>query len=417
MLVRLSPLQPLPYRMAIMPNVWFASGRIAPHLLKPTTAASRSLATVQSSKLYDAVVVGAGPGGLTCVSSLLDEGLSKICMVDPAFNAGRINEKYREVPSNTQTGMFAKWATGTDTFSEIIDHSPKGNAFEKLKSFDQDKGCQLGDAIDVAKLLSDGLRRDSRVTTVTSRIHDLTKERDVWSLPEHDVKADRVVLAHGSHPRANPMVEHFPHVKPVDLDTCLSPTALRKAVPAGSKVGVIGSSHSAVLALKNLHDLGNVSIVNFYRSPLLYAIYKDTWILYDNTGLKGIAADWAKEVLASEHLPPTLRRVNLKEDGRSEKEIYDAELKDCTHLVSAIGYQMNELPRIEVDRKTVQPDFDPLTGKFHQKHGDQDYLPGIYGAGIAYPERVTDPEGNVESAVGWFKFMKFVKRVSPEWTN
>ena len=400
-----------------MPNVWFASGRIAPHLLNPTTAASRSLATVQSSKLYDAVVVGAGPGGLTCVSNLLDQGLSKICMVDPAFNAGRINEKYREVPSNTKTGMFAKWATGTDTFSEIIDHSPKGNAFEKLKSFDQDKGCQLGDAIDVAKLLSDGLRRDSRVTTVTSRIHDLTKERDVWSLPEHDIKADRVVLAHGSHPRANPMVEHFPHVKPVDLDTSLSPTALRKAVPAGSKVGVIGSSHSAVLALKNLHDLGNVSIVNFYRSPLLYAIYKDTWTLYDNTGLKGIAADWAKEVLASEHLPPTLRRVNLKEDGRSEKEIYDAELKDCTHLVSAIGYQMNELPRIEVDRKTVQPDFDPLTGKFHQKHGDQDYLPGIYGAGIAYPERVTDPEGNVESAVGWFKFMKFVKRVAPQWVN
>jgi hypothetical protein len=46
-------------------------------------------------------------------------------------------------------------------------------------------------------------------------------------------------------------------------------------MPAGSKVGVVGSSHSAVLVLKSLYELGNVSIVNFSRSLLLYAIYKD----------------------------------------------------------------------------------------------------------------------------------------------
>ena len=365
--------------------------------------------------VYDAVVIGAGPGGLTCASNLLDQGMSKISMVDPSFTAGRINEKYREVPSNTKVGLFAQWATGTKAFSEIIESVPKPNPYDRLLSLDQDKGCILGDAIDVAKLLSDGLRRDSRVDSVIGQVDAISKDRDVWDLSRLGVKADRVVFAHGSHPKPHGLARHYPHITQLDLETCLKPSALRSTLPAGSKIGVIGSSHSAVLALKNLYDLGNVSIVNFYRSPLLYAIYKDGWILYDNTGLKGIAADWAREVLASNHLPSQLRRVDLKADRRSEKEVYDVELNDCTHLVSAIGYDMNPLPRIMVHGREIEPAFDALTGKFFAAQGDEEYLDGLFGAGIAYPERVTDREGNVESAVGWFKFMKFVKRVMPEW--
>jgi len=146
-----------------------------------------------------------------------------------------------------------------------------------------------------------------------------------------------------------------------------------------------------------------VQVINFYRSELRYAIYKEGWILYDNTGLKGVAADWARDVLGSKNLPPDLRRVNLKEDKRSEQEIYDAELRNCTHLVSAIGYDTNPLPTIKVDGEEVKPDFDPLTGRFFRTKGEKTVLPGLFGAGIAYPERVTDPEKNVEAAVGWFK--------------
>ncbi len=364
---------------------------------------------------FDAVVIGAGPGGLTCASNLLDQGISKLCIIDPAFNAGRINEKYREVPSNTKAGLFVQWATGTNTFSDIIDRAPRGNAFEKLQSLNQDKTCQLADAIDVAKLLSDGLRNHPRVTSIMSTVNHLTKKNKTWILPKEEISAERVVLAIGSHPRPSPISGDYPHLKPLDLDIALAPSVLRKTVPAGSKVGVVGSSHSAILALKNLFDLNDISIINFYRSPLLYAIYKDGWILHDNTGLKGVAAEWAKEVLEAEPLPLNLRRVSLREDARSEKQIYDAELRECTHILSAIGYEMNRIPLIEVDGRKAQPEFDPLTGKFHIGQGNYHYLEGLYGAGIAFPERVTDRAGNVESAVGWWKFMKFVKRVSPQW--
>jgi hypothetical protein len=286
-----------------------------------------------------------------------------------------------------------------------------------MLTFDQDAGCSLGDAVDVALLLSDGLRKDSRVSSIQSKVTILEKQKDTWSLPEVDLEAERVVLAVGSHPRPHALVNHYPHLERLDLDTTLKPSLLKDVVPKGSRVAVVGSSHSAILALKNLHELPDVEVVNFFRSSLLYAIYKDSWILYDNTGLKGVAADWARTVLASPELPPRLHRINLKAEGRTEQEVYDDELKSCTHLVSAIGYDTNPLPKITVDGKEVEPDFDPMTGRFFRAKGGKEVLPGLFGAGIAYPERVTDPEGNVESAVGWFKFMKFLKRVSPEWVQ
>jgi hypothetical protein len=40
---------------------------------------------------------------------------------------------------------------------------------------------------------------------------------------------------------------------------------------------------------------------------------------------------------------------------------------------------------------------------------------GLYGTGIAFPEEVQDPEGHVEAAVGFAKFLKFAERVKGEW--
>lgn len=46
-----------------------------------------------------AVVVGAGPAGLAVIGNLLEKQIGgKIAWIDPCFQAGRINKKYREVP-------------------------------------------------------------------------------------------------------------------------------------------------------------------------------------------------------------------------------------------------------------------------------------------------------------------------------
>jgi len=373
------------------------------------------LSTASKSQPYDAVIIGAGPGGLTAASTLMDQGLSRICMFDPHFTAGRIHEKYREVPSNTKTKMFAQWATDTKTFSKIVKEAPTPNAFTTMMSFDQDEGCVLGDAVNVAQLLSDGIRKVPGVDSVTAHIEHLHRENDVWNVSGQGITSRKVILTPGSHPKRSSLIDRYPHLQEIDLDTSLKPSALTNAIPPGSVVGIVGASHSAILALKNVYELASddIRIVNFHRSPLLYAEYREGWILHDNTGLKGVAADWARAILAPEQ-DPRIRRVNLKTDDRTETQIYDEELAQCTHLISAIGYAMNELPSIRVDGEEVTPEFDALTGRFKEKKSGR-ALPGLYGAGIAYPERVTDREGNVESAVGWLKFMRFCKRVAPSW--
>lgn len=47
---------------------------------------------------YEAVVVGAGPAGVTVVGNLLERKVEPILWVDDAFDGGRVNRAYREVP-------------------------------------------------------------------------------------------------------------------------------------------------------------------------------------------------------------------------------------------------------------------------------------------------------------------------------
>lgn len=48
---------------------------------------------------YAAIVVGAGPAGLTVVGNLLERRIGRILWVDKQhFTGGRLNAAYREVP-------------------------------------------------------------------------------------------------------------------------------------------------------------------------------------------------------------------------------------------------------------------------------------------------------------------------------
>ena len=391
--------------------------RLSPWLFK------RGLAT--SMKRYDAVVIGAGPGGLTAASNLIDHGFERLCIIDPSFTGGRINDRYREVPSNTKAGMFTTWATNSAGFKKVLDDRPSDSAFDKVRGFDQDDTCSLGDAIDMARQLSDGMRRDRRIDSIHGHVTQLQKD-DTWRLPEFAIETDRVILATGSHPSPHPLIDRYPALKNLDLDTCLKPSLLRQTLPSSTTVGVIGASHSAILALKNLHEQGH-KIINFYRTPLLYAEYKKDWILWDNTGLKGLAARWAKETL-EDNLPESIQRINLKQatdSGKTELDVYDEHLKGCSHLLSAIGFTRNTLPVITQNSTIVTPEFDAVTGTFsiptpgqHDKYASQGtILRGLYGTGIAFPELVTDPEGHKSMNVGWKKFDVAVKRWMPQWSS
>lgn len=237
------------------------------------------------------------------------------------------------------------------------------------------------------------------------------------------VDASRLVLCTGSSPISGPIP--VSHLADIHLDTALSPTLLSKTIPKDTpvQVAVIGASHSAILVLRNLSNLAasthpQLRIKWFTRHPLRYAEERDGWIRRDNTGLKGEVATWARQnlepaVLASSSVAQHLVKVETSH-AESESETYRRELADCTHICQAIGYKAAPLPELRVDGRPVTPRFDHETGAFADKHSGARIL-GLYGAGIAFPQKVVDPEGNTEYAVGLFKFMNFLKKVVPQW--
>lgn len=151
------------------------------------------------------------------------------------------------------------------------------------------------------------------------------------------------------------------------------------------------------------------------RCELRYAEDRGDWILYDNTGLKGDVSEWCKSQLETGKTP--VRQLKLYKDNGDflnpdeELRIYKQEGRHLTHMVYAIGFERNKLPHIFIDQRKI-PDakikHDACTGQL-LFNGEK--LPNIFGYGIAFPEKVVDPCGNHEEAVGMWKFMRYISEV------
>lgn len=245
------------------------------------------------------------------------------------------------------------------------------------------------------------------------------------SNPLESISAEYLVLCTGSHPITSPLpfTKGTSKIEQIPLDPALKPSYLTTLLSASAPltIGVIGASHSAILVLRNLYNLASTShphlrIKWFTRHPLRYAEERDGWIYRDNTGLKGAVATWAKENLEEDVLPQSdvsryLEKVFTPKD--QEQAYYEKHLPGCTHVVQAIGYARNPIPKLEDENGPLKVEYDNRSAGFKDQEGR--VVRGLYGAGIAFPERVTDPEGNVEHAVGLWKFMNYLKRVVPEW--
>ncbi|MBW0543807.1 hypothetical protein O181_083522 [Austropuccinia psidii MF-1] len=371
---------------------------------------------MSTKDLYDFLVIGAGPAGVTAIAHLLDSGVSSIAWIDPHFLAGCLGGKYTQVPSNTKVKIFIDYVAQSPTLVKLIENAKKPNPFTILKAKTLDCGTSLNYVSDLFIFFTQELffchpEAICKFKGLVNSLHFSNENHWSAELRIEGLKDTRavitkkVILATGSQPvrPANPI---FPHI---DLDIALSPTDLQKTLEVinlkEEKIAVIGSSHSAILVLKNLTDLSSeLQIIHFYRSELRFAQYMEGWILYDNTGLKGVAADWARKVYPN---LPSIRKIKLPNNLNEENRLYQRELQTCARVIYAIGFCPVELPKVWVDGAKKQVTFDHTTGNFN--------VPGMFGCGIAFPERVIDQAGNVEFAVGIYKFMKFLKRVGHYW--
>jgi len=212
--------------------------------------------------------------------------------------------------------------------------------------------------------------------------------RDGTYTIDDQYSAEYVFLCTGSEPTS--LTVHSPNQEVLDMITVVNDdySDLEKK----DQVAVFGSSHSAMLAIMNLWKYTK-NIVHFYRSKIVYAIPKDGWILYDDTGLKGKVADWTKENVD--------KLVSIHIDDSKYQDAF----KKCNKIVYCTGLARVPLPELIIDGKQVDTKklgYDLQTGKIHEK---------LYGFGIAFPRQMIDRDGNKEWSVGIWKFMWHINEV------
>ncbi|WP_197516367.1 FAD-dependent oxidoreductase [Mycobacterium sp. E2497] len=336
---------------------------------------------------YAWTVIGAGPAGIAAVGRLLDQGIppDKIAWVDPAFAAGDLGGKWRSVSSNTIAGTFMSFLNGSAAFG--FSHAPPS----PLAEVDPEETCALALVADPLVWVTEQLRQRVHVFETTATTLTLAQRRWRIETRDRELASDNVILAVGAVPRRL----DYP-IEEIPVEVALDADKLAEVPLEGATVAVFGSSHSSMIALPHLLRCPVAKVINFYRSPLKYAVYLDDWILFDDTGLKGRAAVWARENIDGVW-PDRLERCLV-----SSPE-FDEKVAECDRVVYTVGFEPRKLPET------------PQWGRLGYNRMNGIIAPGLFGLGIAFPEYAEDPYGYGQYRVGLKKFMDYLDSVLPLW--
>lgn len=346
------------------------------------------------SPSYKFVVIGAGPSGILIMEKLLSTfkgSQNEILWIDPHFKVGDLGRKWPHVPSNTKVKTFIdvlkKFSLYKETFFQ--------DSFSLFKH-DPEEICYLKDIVDPLQWITDQLAK--RVHLMEDFVESLEYTKGQWYVRLADKQvflAKNVFLTHG----ADPITLSQDKDKGIPLEVALHKEQLNLYLNEEDVVGVFGSSHSAVLVLKNLIELNKAkTIYNFYRSPLRYAIYLSTGeILFDNTGLKGVAAEFSKEYLEN-CKESKIVRIN------SSQEDITPYIDSCTKIIDAVGFERRKIriSNINIDK------YDEKTGIIAK---------GLFGLGIAFPSHVINHLGELEKNIGIRKFALHLESIFPIWVK
>src|SRR3984893_13866723 len=337
---------------------------------------------------YAWTVIGAGPAVIAAVGKLLDQGIApeEIAWIDPAFAAGDLGAKWRPVSSNTQAGLFLSYLNGSPAFR--FSTAPP----MPLQEVDPEETCALALVADPLVWITEHLRE--RVKAFETSATALFLERRQWRVEteQRELTSKNVILAVGAVPKKL----DYPQLREIPLEVALDPEKLAQEPLENATIAVFGSSHSSMIALPHLLRHPVEKVINFYRSPLRYAVYLDDWILFDDSGLKGQAGVGDRENIDGVH-PDRLERCWVSSPDFEEK------LAECDRAVYAVGFERRTLPET---KQLGQLEYNPNNGIL---------APGLFGLGIAFPTRATDRYGNVEYRVGLKKFMDHLHLVLPLW--
>jgi cation diffusion facilitator CzcD-associated flavoprotein CzcO len=339
---------------------------------------------------YDWAVIGAGPAGIATVGKLIDAGIDpkQISWIDPQFQVGDFGTLWNDVSSNTSVALFEKFYNECKAFN----YTAKTDSFPIAKLNPKDT-CLLELAAEPLRLITTHLK--SQVNCVHDYVTSIATGTDGWQLnfkTEEGITSKNVVLATGAEPKSL----SYPNITEIPITVALNNNQLKNAVDNNDTVAVFGSSHSAIIIIQRLLDSGVKQVINFYQGPLRYAVYFKDWILFDDTGLKGKTAAWARTNLDG-NLPDNLQRYISNDDNLKEY------LPLCNKAVYAVGFKRRTIP---IEGLAHDFSYNPHCGII---------APGLFGIGIGFPEAKYDRFHNLEHRVGLWKFMDYLNYILPVW--
>ncbi len=343
--------------------------------------------------------------------------------------------KFGEVPSNTKTNRLVAYFQSSRTFLELLADPTLGacSAWQYMLSYPPTECCAFGYTAQVLEHITRGLLRrvPHRRTVVTEcrqvtldSLNEVSNSDQGWHLSLADsttVRTARVMFATGCTPatqnyhvsadQSQHSTDQSRDPTVIPLESTFNATELTRVIQQHTRVAVIGSSHSALLALMNVVRLidqglyqGEVWLV--HRSPLKFMTplpNGDALHFYD--GLKGPVGDWSRDQLLAGKCPRT-RVVTLPDDTC---QTWHRTLQQVTGVIYAVGYGRTPLPPLWchvsdewtlVDDTQLRHDFDT-----YQLLHPRVTLPGLFGLGVAFPARHVDSTGHVQAAIGLPNFM------------
>lgn len=382
------------------------------------------------------VIIGAGPAAICAIPALLNRGVlgTQIVWVDAGgFHVGDFGSslsKGSSVPGNTSVESYQK--VNFAIYKILSDYRPSRDFL--INNLSLENTCPIKIAAEPMQDISDYLQtRVKSLHGVATDIFERDSGLDVvikyFDNSTQIIKTKKCILATGAKPKSlyanlneDENKDQNGNMLTIisDPNTVFIKSELQQYLnfyPEIKNIAVVGSSHSAALAVMNLLELG-VNVKQFMNKPYKFAETCFTpdgirYTKYDNTGLKGEVASYTKNLLLEIKKPDSLYysryKIYLGTSSQDVNLLIEKNISPCTHLVAAIGYEATI--SLKINNKSLD--------KFQFNHVTTEFsgVKNLFGIGIAFPQQVISVDGMVELAVGYLKFWHTVnsEQVQAAW--
>jgi len=328
-------------------------------------------------------IIGGGIAGLISVSVIYNKYPNSIInwIDNKEFNGGDLI-KYSEVPANTPFKVLVEFIESIysllgfkRSISEVCDLID-GKIF-KL-------GCLTKELI----IISDFIKTLPRIRTINDHIDKINYNNGLWELEglKTKLKTEKLVLTIGCiHKKLNY------NIPEIDIETALNPIKLNKLNIKEKNIVVFGNSHSGILVLKNLFDMGCQHITNIIKEPVRIPYFNNNGTeVYQESGIRGVGLNWVKKYLT----PKNNTHIEIM-------NIDSVKNFNFNYVVYSIGLK----------KRHLEINYNGLIINSVDKFNDLGLISNnLYGLGVAYPS-FYNLNGDIEYEIGMGGFLQRAKNI------